>query len=113
MTRKLADKRQIGNIPKLYEVIVAAGRDEPAIRADRKCTNPAAMRFEVVLRPRRLCINLPNTHSACVVAAVEFATMKGQAANPASVTFETRLTPAVEFPTLDGIVLSAGEDETA
>src|ERR1022692_3099155 len=100
------------SVPELDEVIVATGRELPAIGTDDDIANPALMRIDDALGLRRGSVSRPDEHLAVVIGGEQLAANEGEPAHPAAMPGERDLGLIRELPALDAVILSAGKDES-
>src|SRR5260370_842410 len=86
-----ADEGEVGGVPELDEVIVATGRELPAIGTDDDVADPAVMSVDDAFDLRRSSIRGPDAHLAVVIAGEKLAVDKRQPAHPAAMAGERNL----------------------
>src|SRR5260370_99054 len=112
---ELAGEGEVGEIPKLDEIIVAAGRELGAVGANDHRPHPAGMRVDDAIGLWEGGVGGPDQHLTVVIAAEQLAIrpMKRQATHPAAMAGKRDLCLVGHFPALNGTVLRPSEDKAA
>src|SRR5262245_28980078 len=110
---ELAGEGKVGEVPKLDEIIVAAGRELGAVGVNHDRPHPAGVRVDDAFGLWGGGVGGPDEQLAVVIAADQLATgpMERQAAHPAAMAGKRDLCLVGKFPALNGIVLRPCEDE--